>query len=439
MSKLHSIFPALLLCAATSLQAATDTDAKIALLQAQIDALKPDYAYKVRFPGQYRVNFYSVDNDREDEDRQNAARLRLRQNIDIDFSDRLKSSLRLQLNHTNDNVTNAGDVNGNGVQVRHGYIEYGFADQSSYRLGLVPVEEYHHDLLYSKAWGYNPFALELFGTYGAFSAHAFAASLTENDETTQSDDTMHYQADLTYTPAADTAITLSATALDINKPDASGIHCNAALNIAYRPFAALHLQADVLYSHSDKALFALGKRAEGYAFLLKADVNYRGVNASVMATHASGDREGSGFLVPMSFTKTTSYWGYTGILTLLYQTDTGFAGDSLHVSNNGYGLSTLQTKVHYQPTHSTKLYLALGWFGNTNAPNRDSTVGIDGVLMGSYLFNRYLSLDLGIAHARLHDSLSGYSRTLNGESAFNQSEGMTRTKTALFGRLQLAF
>ena len=58
------------------------------------------------FPGQYRINSYSVNNDKDQQDQQTASRLRIRQSIDIKFNENLKSSLRFQLNHTNENTTN---------------------------------------------------------------------------------------------------------------------------------------------------------------------------------------------------------------------------------------------------------------------------------------------------------------------------------------------
>ncbi len=416
-----------------------EIDAKIASLQTQIDALKSENGYKVTFPGQYRVNFYSVDNDREGEDRQNAARLRLRQNIDIEFSDRLKSSLRLQLNHTNDNITNAGDVNGNGIQIRHGYIAYDLSQDNNIRAGLVPVVEYHHDLLYSKSWGYNPFALEGFSRSDTLKTHYFAASLTENNESTKRDDIMHYQADITYAFHDNTQMTFSATLLDVNQPGFNGNHYNTALNVVYTHSPALRFHADALYSHSDKGLFSNAKDAHGYTFLAEFDIKHALGSTSLLATHATGNAEGSGFLVPMSYTKTNSYWGYTGIITVMPQTDTGFAGDSVHVSNNGYGMSSLQANARFQLFQMTKLYMALGWFGNTHAPDRDSSVGLDSVIMGQHRFNKYLGLDLGIAYAKIHDSLSGYTHGVIGSTSFNQAAGVTRHKTALFGRLQLEF
>lgn len=433
---------AILLLFSASQFIAADMNRELLKLQKQIDELKQYKSdtseYKVSFPGKYRINFYSVDNDRPGENRQNAARLRLRQNIDIKFNAQLKSSLRLQLNHTNDNITNAGDINGNGIQIRHGYIDYAFTPHNKMRIGLVPVLEYHHDLLYSKSWGYNPLALEGFNKTGSWNFHYFAAQLSEDNETSNENEITHFQIDSVYHIAKAFDLTFSATMVDIAKTVYSGRHYNAALKVDYNA-ADLIIYVDLLSSFSDDTLFSSGNNAVGYAVAAAMELKLGQGKFGVMATHATGNSDASGFLIPMSFVQTNSYWGYTGIITVMPQTDTGFASDAVHVSNNGYGMSTLQFKADYEMTNQFGLYLGLGWFGNTDAPGRESIVGYDSVLMGKYRFTKYMGLDIGVAHAQLNDSLSGYGNSVLGQASFNQPEGMTRYKTALFGRVQLEF
>ncbi|MCD6259569.1 MAG: hypothetical protein J7J31_08205 [Helicobacteraceae bacterium] len=424
--------------------ASEDINLKIESLQKQIDALKEtkkqeQSEYEISFPGQYRINFYSVENDRAGEDTQNAARARIRQNVDIEFSDQLSSSIRFQLNHTNDNVTNANDTAGNGVQIRHGYIAYKPFKEIQLRAGLVPVEEYHHDLLYSKGWGYNPFALEGFHNFDTFALHYFVASLREDDETTREDDIIQYQADLFTKPNTGTKFTLSTTLLDVNEIPYSGKHLNIALNLNYKLSEHLDLDTDILYSSTQKSLFSHGKNAEGLGFLAKLKYQRDGFSSSLLVTHMQGDDEGRGFLVPMSFTKTNSYWGYTGIVTVMPQTDTGFDGDSIHVSNNGYGMSSVQLNASYKVNDTTKLYGAFGWFGNTDAPQRGSDVAIDSVVMTQLRLHKYLGLDLGVAYARIYDGLSGYSKGVIGQTNLNNAQNETRDKLAFYGRLQLEF
>ena len=183
--------------------------------------------YDITFPGQYRSNFYSVDNDRDNESKQNAARLRIRQNIDIKFSDTLQTSVRFQLNHTNDNITNADDANNRDVQVRHAHLNYQH-DNTKLKMGLVPVQESYNDVLYSKDWGYNPFGIEGFQNFKSSQVHYFFVNLNEGDEKQVKDDFTHYHVDYSYLYNAKTTLTFSVSHMNVL---ALGEHQNIALKI----------------------------------------------------------------------------------------------------------------------------------------------------------------------------------------------------------------
>lgn len=127
-----------------------DDSTRFEAIEAKLKALEPRYA--LTFPGQYRVNFYSIDNDLKEEDRQSAYRARIRQNVDIRFDEQLSSSVRFQLNHTNASTTDAKDAGGNGVLIRHAFVDFAPNAAHRWRGGFVPVKEYHHDLLYSAGW-----------------------------------------------------------------------------------------------------------------------------------------------------------------------------------------------------------------------------------------------------------------------------------------------
>lgn len=410
----------------------------ISELEARIHTLEQKDIKKeldVTFPGQYRINFYSVENDREGESLQTAARLRIRQNIDIKFSDELKSSVRFQLSHTNENVTDAHDVNDDGVLLRHAFIDYQITKSTQLKVGLVPVTEYYNDILYSKSWGYNPLSLEGFTKIDNLTLHYFLAQIEEGEEHNSSDDINHFQIDSIY-QQNNFSVSLSSSVLTVND---LGNHINLSLKGQYRSKENIQINAIAMLSKSDKKILSTNNDAKGYALILEVLKKYTQVELGVLLSHASGKRDGSGFLVPMSFTKTNSYWGYTGVMTVMPQTDTGFAEDSMHISNNGFGMSTIQTKISFTPTKKVLLYGALGYFSNTKTNGRSKDVGLDSTLMGSYYFNNYLSLDLGLDFAQINDSLSGYSKGVIGGTSFNQNQGVSRNKLALFGRLQLEF
>ncbi|MDH5464973.1 MAG: hypothetical protein OEW60_05040, partial [Thiovulaceae bacterium] len=182
-------------------------------LQKELQTLKKD-DLNISLPGQYRINFYSVDNDTASQDQQTAARMRIRQSIDIKFTPKLSSRVRFQLNHTNDSITDATDTKGNGVLIRHAFIQYHPSHSHKLKVGLVPVIEYQDDLLYSKSWGYNPFALEGFSSFNDLKLHYFAANLSEGSESNLTDDQIHYQADLIFSGKT-VDLTLSTSLLDM--------------------------------------------------------------------------------------------------------------------------------------------------------------------------------------------------------------------------------
>lgn len=418
----------LLLCATVY----ADDTARLEAIEARLKQLEP--RYDLSFPGQYRVNFYSIDNDHAGEERQNAYRARIRQNVDIRFDDHLSSSVRFQLNHSNASTTDAKDASGNGVLIRHAYVDFAPSSAHHWRGGFVPLKEYHHDLLYSAAWGYNPLAFEGFSALdGAWSVHYSAAQLQEGDERIGEDDLLHYQVDLRYNEAA----TLSSSVLEVPYNGDSAYHVNAAFALGFDLSRMLTCKADLLYSHSDGALFAHGRDAQGFAALFELAAHFDAQSHELLLTHASGEKEGAGFLVPLAFAKTNSYWGYTAIMTVMPQSDTGFAADSINVSNNGYGLSSAQWRSRLRLDPTTTLQLSGGWFGNTEAKGRSAEVGSEVMAMLSYKLHPLLGLDIGASYAVLHDSLSGYAQGVVGSTAFNGDE--TRIKSGLFGRVQAEF
>ena len=304
-------------------------------------------------------------------------------------------------------------------------------------MGLIPVQEYQNDLLYSKSWGYNPFALEGFHRFGDLKLHYFAANLSEGTETNSTDDKIHYQTDISYALTPRSKIFLTSSYLDLFKSKQRGHHLNDALKVHIKTKSKSSYTLTAMLSKSDKALLATNEDASGQAFRLEYTKAFKRVDIGLLATSASGKSDGSGFLVPMSFTKTTSYWGYSGIVTVCAETDTGFDSDSVHISNNGYGMNTVQMKAEYRSSKTHSHYLSAGWFGGSKASNRESNIARELFFMDKLKLNKYLSLHMGFAYAKIYDSLSGYG--LGAAGGFNQAQGVVRYKRALYGRLQVEF
>ena len=414
---------------------------------------------KVTFGGQYRINAYSADNGFDDpapngDDNQTAARVRLRQNVAIDFGERLKTHVQFELHHTTDNVTTTDQRRGGEsteVSVRHAVMDYVFDADNLFKgthaqVGLVPLQDYFSQTQFSSDWDYNPLAASFIVPAGGNSLRLFASNLEEGSESNVDDDFIHYQADFNVPLGDDTSIYLTGTALNIANAagNGDGWHYNYGIG-GFMPLGdSLQVNGFLMGSSSDGSLLGENDDADGIALLAQLTGSLNSGEFGLLASYASGEDDGSGFLMPMAFAQSNGYWGYTGILTVQGPTDTGFDGDAVNMSNNGYGMSSIQARYTFPITDALTAYLSAGWYGNTDAADRASDVGTDFLAMGTYRFNRYLALDAGVAYASLKDSVSGYfqgvqSTTGTSGADFNQARGEDRDKYALFTRIQAEF
>ena len=393
---------------------------------------------QVTLGGQYRINSYSSDNDDAD-GRQTASRVRIRQNLDLEFDERLRTHLQIELGHTNDNITTTqSSSRGNSIDVRHAVIDYAFDSGIRMQAGIVPLSDRFGDTLFSSDWDYNPVALALTAPLLGGTLRAFAADLAEGDEADADDDFVHYQLDYALPLSSEGRIDIGASFASIADPAGeSRFHTNYGIGASFPLKGGLLLRGFLLGSWTDRNLLGASDDADGVAAKLEL---VSGSGLALMATYASGDSDGTGFLPTMALAATNGYWGYTGILTVQGPTDTGFDGDSVNISNNGFGLTTVQVRFTRPLSDELDIYLAAGWFGHSDDPGgRESRVGLDFLAMGTYHFNEVLGLDFGAAYAKLEDSVSGYSNGVIGGASFNQPVGRDRDKLAFFTRLQAEF
>lgn len=395
---------------------------------------------EVSFGGQYRINSYSADND-DGSDNQTASRARIRQNIDIKFNERFKTHLQFELGHTTDNVTTTSSSDrGNDVSVRHAVMDYTTASGINLQAGLVPLSDHFGDSQFSGDWDYNPVAVSVSTPLGSGKLRGFAASLRERTEH-HSDDVNHYQLDYVLPLSGRNQINVGGSyavaAMDSSLPN--GSYYSAGVGGQFGLGDNLLLKGFLIASHTDRELLKVGAGdGSGAAVKLELGGKLGRGDFGLMATHATGDKDGGGFMPVNALVGANGYWGYTGILTIQGPTDTGIDGDSVNISNNGYGLTTVQAKYAFPIMQDLSGYVGAGWFGNTDAPDgRDSTVGYDLIAMGTYRFNKELALDFGYSYAKLHDSVSGYWQGSSG--GFNSAPGVERDKQALFARLQAEF
>ena len=401
-------------------------------------ALAEDPSWRPSFGGQYRINAYTVDDDLA-QGRQTAARVRIRQNIDLAPLERFETHLQMELGHTTGNKTTTGVR----LAVRHAVMRYRFENDFGFEAGIVPLSDHFDDVLFSSDLDYNPVALSLDAPLAGGTLRAFGAILSEGQEKIAEDDFVHYQLDYTRPISGDHRLDANFSLATVQGVDGKRrIHINYGIGGRLKLPKDLALRAMVLGSYTERELLGTsGSDAQGMAAKLELGSE---CGASLMASYASGHDDGSGFLPMMALAGTNGYWGYTGLLTVQGPTDTGFDGDSVNVSNNGYGLASVQLKFARPLGRGFDIYLAGGWFGASDTPgSRDSFVGVDAIAMGTYHFNEILALDLGGAYARLGDGVSGYSNGAKGSvvggADFNGPLGERRHKYAFFVRLQAEF
>jgi len=385
-------------------------------------------------------------------DRRTASRVRIRQNVDLSFDPQFKTHLQLELGHTPSNITTSSTD----LKARHAVLDYTFDNGINAQAGIVPVSDHFGDVLFSGDWNYNPVALAFVFPAGAGKLRAFAGNLNESTETVKNDDIVHYQFDYLLPLKGGNKFNIGMTWLEMGSngtnrafgaapfpamPTTTGRHLNYGAGGSFT-LDGLTLNTFVAGARTDREILGTSANGKGVAVKLELTGKAGTGTFGILGTWAQGEPDGSGFQAPLAFVPAVdkganSYWGYLGLLTVQGPTDTGIDGDSVNISNNGYGLSSLQAKYAFPISGALSGYLAAGWFGGSKAAGRDRDVGAEVMAMGTYRFNKVLALDFGAAHARLKDSVSGYSQGAAG--AFNQAPGVARDKTALFSRLQAEF
>ena len=114
--------------------------------------------------------------------------------------------------------------------------------------------------------------------------------------------------------------------------------------------------------------------------------------------------------------------------------------NAVNISNNGYGMTSIQGKYSFPLTADMSGYLAAGWFGDTDVTGRDDDIGFDIIGMVNYRFNKVFGLELGVSYATLEDSHSGYWQGVKtggaGGAGLNAGAGSEQDMFAGFGRLQ---
>ncbi|MGQ9745858.1 MAG: hypothetical protein ACUVQV_07770 [Dissulfurimicrobium sp.] len=296
-------------------------------------------------------------------------------------------------------------------------MDYTFTNGIEAKAGIVPLSDKFGDMLFSSDWDYNPVALAFESDIGPGRLRVFATQLNEGDEPIAHDDFSHYQMDYVLKPMDGLSLNTGVTYADV--ADAYGRHTkphfNYGLAALWGPEKGWKTRMALMDSYTDKNLLGTESDGQGLASKIELIRDVGRHTFGLMATYATGKRDGSGFI-----SGAYGYWGYTRILTVQGPTDTGFDGDAVNISNNGYGLTTLQAKYAFAVTDDLDLYLAAGWFGNSSTPHgRSGYLGINLLSMFTYHFNKVLALDFGADYTHLKDRISGYSHRVIGGAVFN--------------------
>jgi len=417
-----------------------------ALLLAGTGVSAAGTAPEVSFGGQYRINSYTL-MDKDGAGNIAASRLRIRQNIDLKFSEEFSTHIQFNIghitegigNHTSntsgsDNLGNAVNTRGVTVGLRHAVLKYKFSDAAILVAGLVPVSDKFGDTLFSSDWDFNPLAYALLGNTGAIDYRVAWFKVAENGEVDE-------------TPAAKTMNDIDGYLLDlggdlgvakvgvmgllIQTPNAAadGYEGNSWVGIrGDGSTSGLGWHLSLVNSNVKKTPIGTTDDASGIQLLAKVDGKAGSLGWGVLALNSSGDKGNKGFISPQTLYGGQGYWGKTGILNIQGPTDTGMDANMLRTDNSGLGLMTIQANVSSPLMVNLGGYLGAGWYQanqEDGAGNKD--IGTDIYAEVKYSFpNSPLALQAGVDIASL------------GKAAPN-SGGKTRTATAVFTRLQAEF
>lgn len=398
-------------------------------------------AVDTTFGGQYRINSYALQDDDGAGDIA-AARVRIRQNIDLKFSEQFNTHIQFNIGHINEGIGNH-NLNQNdeaSVGLRHAVMNYKFSDAALLQAGLVPIADKFGDTLFSSDWDFNPVAVLVKGSAGVDYRAAWM-KIQENGETDET------------AAGADTDNDMDAYLLDLGKDlgianvgvmglvirtpeNGTGINSDG-----YDSNSWIGLRADgsagdakcnwhvsVVNASVDKSAAGTADDAQGMQLLVKADGKVGTIGWGALALYSTGDKGGEGFISPQTIYGGQGYWGKTGILNIQGPTDTGMDVNNLRTDNGGLGLTTLQASISSPLAANLDGYAGIGWYmANEDDASGNNDIGADIYAQVKYRFpNSPLALDAGIDIASL------------GKAAPN-SGGDSRTSTAVFSRLQAEF
>ncbi len=423
-------------------------------------------AVESTFHGQFRVNYYSLSQDKDVGAGIAAARLRWRPTWDAKISDDVSMHMQLNIGHIESNTSNArydksietklAHESDPAVALRHAMLLFTTPEiGGKFAAGLVPVSDKFGDTLFSSDWDFNPLTLAWLGKIGGADIRLATAKLMERDSEVY-DDVDAYVADVdlpmgngsvggsVYVLNSGDAITAlgdlgeSATQNYIGIRASQGIGIVKVNGFILWNSGTIESCAASLCSGS-----ALGEDVDnsGYAIKLEGTAPLGPANVGLLFITASGDKDfggtdsASSFITPMTLIAHTGYWGYTGKLNVQGPTDTGI-DNPLNIdgaaygtgSGVGYGIMTVQAKADFPIMDRLTGYAAIGIFQHMDVPSgSEKSIGTDIYVQGKYNVAQNLNLEAGLDYASIGKDNTAYNNTVD------------NTITLLFARLQLEY
>lgn len=382
------------------------------------------------FGGQYRINSYSL-NDADGAGSVAAARARIRQNIDLKFSDAFDTHLQINFGHITEGIGNHTGLSN--VGIRHAVMNYHFSEAATLTAGLVPLSDKFGDTLFSGDWDFNPVTFAISGnTSGADYRLAWFKILEGTEGTTIKNDVTGFLLDLGGELGD---VTIGAMGLALRTPNVGNTGYENNSWIGGRIAAELEgikIGADVVASNVKSSAPGVTNSvtdSKGIQARLHAEGQFNGISMSILGLYSTGKTAGDGYLSPQQIYGGQGYWGKTGVLNIQGPTDAGMDMNMLRPGNNGYGLQSVQVGLGYGFTDELSGYLGAGYYkaGKERVAGQGKNIGSDVYVQARYAFpDSPLALELFGDFASL------------GAAHYN-SGGASRTVTAFGSRLQAEF
>jgi len=426
-------------------------------------------AVESTFHGQFRVNYYSLSQDKDVDPGVAAARLRWRPTWDAKISDDVSMHMQLNIGHIQGNTSNARNVpnpedatGAPAVSLRHAVLMFATPEiGGKFAAGLVPVSDKFGDTLFSSDWDFNPLTLAWLGKIGGADIRLATAKLMESDPEVY-DDVDAYVADVDL-PMGNGSVGGSVYVLNSGDAvtalgDLGGAATENYIGIrASQGVGIVKVNGFILWNSgtikSCAGSFCSGSAVgedvdnSGYAIKLEGSAPLGPANVGLLFITASGDKDfggtdsASSFITPMTLIAHTGYWGYTGKLNVQGPTDTGI-DNPLNIdgaaygtgSGVGYGIMTIQAKADFPIMDRLTGYAAIGIFQHMDVPSgSEKSIGTDIYVQGKYNVAQNLNLEAGLDYASIGKKNEAY---LDSSDALVTKDNNI---TLLFARLQLEY